>query len=587
MAKQAWTNPQQFGKLFGDSLVSGKLTLNAWKPLINKISQRMQIKMQEKPMNSVIRSQTTHFFFLLIASVLYMFTLANSQELLIGFKANPSSSVSSFQPLLNDSTGTFSMGFLRVNQTQLALTVIHLPSLQPLWQADPTSLFRWSDKTQVFFNGSLVISDPHTGSFWSTGTSQQGGDRVALLNSSDLQILQKEQVLWQSFNFPTNTLVENQNFTSNMSLVSANGVYSMRLGDDFMGLYAKFKDGEKQKIYWKHKALEAKAHVVQGQGPIHARLESDGYLGMYQMEKPPVDIQPFNSYHRPIDRFLIVRLELDGNLKGYYWAQAQAQTDWVLDYQAVTETCELPSPCGSYGLCRPGSGCSCLDNRTQVNTGSFQCIDGGDQSGDFCSRNDDFWILRRKGVELPFKELMSSDTTSSSLEECELSCQNNCSCWGSVYNNATGFCYFVDYPIQTLVGVGDESKVGFFKVRTKREGHKKMKVGIRVLGTVILVLVGVLLGYGVYRIWNRRRRGTKRILEETTEVSPGPYKDLGKDGRVGRRHHEPAFPHIYPEARNSYSISWAMEHELCQNIFAALARPGRALSWAGRLSSCN
>jgi hypothetical protein len=162
-----------------------------------------------------------------------------------------------------------------------------------------------------------------------------------------------------------------------------------------------------------------------------------------------------------------------------------------------------------------------------VDTASFQCIDGDDQSGDFCSGSDDFWVLRRKGVELPFKELMDSDTTSSSVEECELSCQRNCSCWGAVYNNATGFCYTLNYPIQTLVGVGDESKVGYFKVRTKRSWHKKMKVGIRVLGAVIVVLTGVVLGYGGYKIWNRRRRGPKRVLEEKTEVSSGPYKNLG------------------------------------------------------------
>ncbi|KAJ6767605.1 hypothetical protein OIU74_021466 [Salix koriyanagi] len=166
--------------------------------------------MEKKAVNSATRSLATQLLFL-ISSILYACALATSQELLTGFKASPSSSVSSFQSLLNDSTSTFSLGFLRANQTQLALTVVHLPSLQPLWQANPTSSFRWSDKTQLFFNGSLVMSDPHTRSFWSSGASQQG-DKVVLLNSSNLQILQKQQVLWQSFDFPTSTLVENQSF---------------------------------------------------------------------------------------------------------------------------------------------------------------------------------------------------------------------------------------------------------------------------------------------------------------------------------------------------------------------------------------
>ncbi|KAJ6727477.1 hypothetical protein OIU79_005379 [Salix purpurea] len=374
--------------------------------------------MEKKPVNSATRSLATQLLFL-ISSILYACALATSQELLIGFKASPSSSVSSFQSLLNDSTSTFSLGFFRANQTQLALTVVHLPSLQPLWQANPTSSFRWSDKTQLFFNGSLERPNKVTKLFSSTPQT--------------CKFCKNNKFCGKVSTFPQVPSSRTRAFTSNMSLVSSNGLYSMRLGVDFMALYANFKDGKTQQMYWKHKALEAKAEVVQGQGPIHARLESDGFLGMYQIGKTPVDIQPFNSFHRPIDTFLVLRLEPDGNLKGYYWAQ----TDWVLDYQAITETCG--------------------------HRGHFSALTGDDQSGDFCSGSDDFWAIRRKGVELPFKELMGSDTKSSSVEECELSCHGNCSCWGAVYNNVTGFCYLVDYPIQTLVGVGDESKIGYFK----------------------------------------------------------------------------------------------------------------------------
>ncbi|KDP42680.1 hypothetical protein JCGZ_23620 [Jatropha curcas] len=474
--------------------------------------------------NSVTRLRATQLLFMF--SVLFTSTWSyavavSAQEFLIGFKATPNPSVSSFQSLLNDSTGNFSLGFLRVNRDQLALTVIHLPSLEPLWQANPTSFAQWSDETQLFFNGSLVISDPRSGVFWSTETQ---GDKVVLLNTSNLQVLKLEaspSVLWQSFDHPKNTLVENQNLTSNMSLVSSNGLYSLRLGDSFMALYAKFKENEDQ-IYWKHKALEARANIVEGKGPILARVESDGYLGMFQTGDAPVDVQAFNSYQRPVNRFLFVRLETDGNLKGYFWDGSNL----VLDYQAIADTCDLPSPCGSYGLCKPGSGCSCLDNRTEYTSGECFSV----QSGDLCSDGEtktqnDFSVLRRKGVDLPFKELMSYDTVAS-LEQCEDLCESNCSCWGAVYSNATGFCYFVDYPIQTLLSVGDESKVGYFKVRDGTGKKKEMIVGIGVgiLCGAMVILIGA-IGFGSYRIWNKRR-GVKRMLEEE-DISPGPYKDLG------------------------------------------------------------
>ncbi|XVF07737.1 hypothetical protein REPUB_Repub06bG0165800 [Reevesia pubescens] len=309
-----------------------------------------------------------------------------------------------------------------------------------------------------------------------------------------------------------------------MTLISSNGMYSMRLGNDFIGLYAKF-DSNSDQIYWKHKALEAKAQIIEGNGPIHLQVDSDGWLGMYQNGTiAPVDVESFNSFQRPLDGLLIVRLEPDGNLKAYYWAGSS----WVLDYQAISETCDLPNPCGSYGLCTPGSGCSCLDNNTEFSSG--ECFDFGLYFNDLCTdpkTQNNIKVLRREGVELPFKELMRYETTTS-LEECEDSCEKNCSCFGAVYNNVSGFCYILDYPIQTLLGVGEDSKVGYFKMK---EGARKKKmdaglvVGIGLLGGAIVCLIGA-IGFGSYKIW-KSKRGVNRILEEEASgVISGPYKDL-------------------------------------------------------------
>lgn len=480
----------------------------------------------KNPTHPVTQPSATYFL-LLLFSILFAFaclrTEAIVQELLEGFKATPDLSVLSFQALLSDSTATFALGFLRVNSQELALAILHVPSSEQLWLANPSQLAPWSDRTQLVFNGSLVISGPNGGVIWSTGTQ---GHRVVLLNSSNLQVQKLDEsssILWQSFESPTNTLVENQNFTSNMSLVSANGLYSMRLGSNFIGLYAKFneKSGSEQ-IYYRHKAMEAKANIIEGQGPIYARVNSDRFLGMYQVGTvPPVDMQTFNSFQRNITGFVFLRLEPDGNLKAYYWNGSKS----ILDYQAISDTCELPSPCGSYGLCRDRSGCSCIDNRTDYSSGS--CL-ASTSSGDFCGEGEDeYWVLRRNGVDLPFKKLMRYEMTSY-LEQCEELCENNCSCWGTVYNNGSRFCYILDYPIQTLLGVGDVSKMGYFKVR-EGAGKKKIDVGLGVgIGLVcgaIVVLIGA-ISFGSYKMW-MKKRGVRRILEDEDEILPGPYKDLG------------------------------------------------------------
>ena len=78
--------------------------------------------------------------------------------------------------------------------------------------------------------------------------------------------------------------------------------------------------------------------LMQSRMLVHALFRSlEIGIGMYQTSSKPVDVQKFNSFQRPITSFLIIRIEPDGNLKGYYWDGS----NWVLNYQAIAETCDL------------------------------------------------------------------------------------------------------------------------------------------------------------------------------------------------------------------------------------------------------
>ncbi|KAF9591137.1 hypothetical protein IFM89_002092 [Coptis chinensis] len=451
--------------------------------------------------------------------LLYMHFQVKAQELHKGFSATPDSSSKSFQPLLTDSSNNFSLGFLRVNRSQLTLAILHLPSSEPTWFVNTTRNLEWSKNNKLLFNGSLVLSNSHEGVLWSTQSAN--GNTLLLHNNSNLQILDSDSVItWQSFDHPTNTLVQNQNFTSEMSLVSSNGQFEMKLGDNFIGLYSTFEQDSKQ-IYWKHTAMQAKAEIVQGNGPLYSQISLHGYLGTYQTENAPVDVLPFDSFQRPVTGIRRLKLESDGNLQAYYWNGMS----WLLDFKAISEECELPSSCGSYGLCKPGKNCECLNNKTEYNHSSGEeCFSS--QTGNFCEEKEEgFWVLRRNGVDLPYKELMEFEQMDS-LDACEDSCEKNCSCWGSVFNNVTGYCYKIDYPIQSLVSVGDENKIGYFKVRTvvEKKRHVGYVIGIGILVCAVLMFFAV-AGFGALRIWNRRTRVNWFVHDDG--ISPGPYRDLG------------------------------------------------------------
>ncbi|KAJ6790498.1 PAN domain-containing protein-like [Iris pallida] len=499
---------------------------------------------------------------------------SSSDHIERGFSARPepwSSTSVEFQSVLTDSTSTFSLGFLRCGGGDsdhhfLDLAVIHIPSSFPLWRAAPSQpcSFSWSTSTTLLFNGSLTLVDSSSSHSWSTNnTDPRGhghGDRLTLLSSSNLQITSSStttsNLCWQSFDFPSDSIIQNQNFTSHSRLLSHSQQYSMKLGTNFLALffYAAAADhiggggsssNNHMIMYWKRTAMEAKAQIVDGRGPIYARLDPTGFLGLYQTEHALVDILSFDTFNAGTRKTLRrLTLESDGNLRAYYYSPNGSE--WVPDFAAISsaDRCSLPAACGAYGVCHmadDGGGnarCGCLDNRTATE-GCYPA-----DSGDLCGKSG-FGVVRRRGVELANKLEWLERRGSSSLEECEGWCERNCSCWGALYSNTSGYCYRMDYPIHTVLAVGDQRKVGYFKVRNNiivtsssgsttagREEEDERSVVVVVLGMLILVCGCGFAGYRVWRIngnWRRRRRTggeVDGVVPEGGMPSSSSYKPL-------------------------------------------------------------
>jgi hypothetical protein len=197
----------------------------------------------------------------------------DAHELRRGFSATHDPSNSHSQPVLADPTGTFALGFLRVNSsTMLDLAILHQPSSLPLWRATPAP---WSGAATLSFDDAgLVLTD-----------------RAVLLNTSNLQIQNGSGgVAWQSFDHPSETIVQGQNFTSAAALRSFDRRFAMRLGTNYFALYIEppsSRGGVAATMYFRHTAMEAKAQIVAGAAPTYARVEPDGFLDMYQKEAHP------------------------------------------------------------------------------------------------------------------------------------------------------------------------------------------------------------------------------------------------------------------------------------------------------------
>ncbi|CAN6357627.1 unnamed protein product [Urochloa humidicola] len=459
----------------------------------------------------------------------------HTTQLQNGFTATHTvGATAAFEPVLHAPSGVFAFGFLRVGAASLDLAVVHLPSSFPLWRATPARLGDWSRPATLTFDSSLVLTDPNGVVLWQTLDTI--GDVAVLLNSSNLVLRRYDNPFpsWQSFDNPSDTLVLGQNFTTlSPPLISGNRRFALRLGKTFLALHMEFYGGRATTpAYWRHTALEVEAQPQNGTEPppVYGRIDARGFFGLYHAAaaaggggEEKVDVLSFDTFVQNLTGvFRRMTVEDDGNLRAYYWAGGGK--GWVSDYRDIADQCELPTPCGAYGLCVPGAAaaaaeCRCLDNSTSA-----------EETADLCSAGDvrqvEFDVVRRARVSVAYKELLPSETNKTE-EECEAACAGNCSCWGAVYNGGSGCCYLMDFPVETMVYEADDRMVGYFKVR-RLPGKKRtrMSPGVVAATSVLsLVLVGLAAAGACsgYRMWERKRR--KRAAMEQ-ELVPGPYKDL-------------------------------------------------------------
>eukprot|EP00267_Zea_mays_P046642 XP_020399027.1 PAN domain-containing protein At5g03700 [Zea mays] len=361
---------------------------------------------------------------------------------------------------------------------------------------------------------------------WSTAaTSASAGDRAVLLNTSNLQIQStggssSPDVVWQSFDYPSETIIQGQNFTSAATLYSFDRRFAMRLGSNYFDLYIEpppSSGGVAAAMYFKHTAMEAKAQIVADGGPTYARVEPNGFLAMYQREGPPADVLSFDTFNRGVRALRRMTLEPNGYLRAYYWNG----TRWALNYTAINDNdrCELPTTCGAYSVCtEPSGSCECLANAT----------DGSD-------------CVAAMPTSVASSLCGTTGGEAASATDCEARCERNYSCWGAVYSNGTGVCYVMDYPAQLLVA-GDDRKMGYFKIRSLEEEGTRGHGGGRASGVkAALLVVGVAAvvaaaAFGAYRVWDRRRRSAvdarRQMGAADDGLSPGPYKNLGSFSSV-------------------------------------------------------
>ncbi|RHN38453.1 putative protein kinase RLK-Pelle-SD-2b family [Medicago truncatula] len=404
-------------------------------------------------------------FFLLFL----LFTKTTSSQSTTNILPQGSSlSVEKSNNTLISSNGDFSAGFLPVGDNAFCFAVYFTKSKQPtiVWMANRDQPVNGKhSKLSLFKNGNLILTDADRKRtpIWSTASFSPFPLQLKLQNNGNLVLSTTNgniSILWQSFDFPTDTLLPGQEINERATLVSSksetnysSGFYKFYFDND-NALRLLFKSPLLSSVYWPSPWV---LPVDAGRSTYNvtkiALLDSFGHF-------MSSDAYQFVTIDYPKKLHRLLKMDHDGNPRVYSFND-KTKT-WEVSWQAIAEPCEVHGICGENSMCSydPVNGRTCyclkgykLKNRNDWTQGCEPEFKPADLSCD-SARVEDFGFLHLQNMELYGYDLYVAKVTS--LKQCQKLCLDLCEKCKAVQFKFNGVATYDCFP-KTLLANGRDS----------------------------------------------------------------------------------------------------------------------------------
>ncbi|XP_061954679.1 putative receptor protein kinase ZmPK1 isoform X2 [Populus nigra] len=294
-------------------------------------------------------------------TVLFLFLSTSSAQNVL--RRGSSLSVEDDSDILISPDKTFSCGFYGMGQNAYWFSIWFTNSKDRtvVWMAnrDRPANGRGS-RVSLRRDGAMVLTDVDGSIIWETNTST-GVGRAELLDTGNLVLKGPGgKVLWQSFDFPTDTLLPNQLFTKRTKLVArlhsgsyASGYFSFFFDNDNV-LRLIYDGPDISSIYWPNPDFNPFGNGRTNYNSSRTAVFDE--MGHFISS----DLLQFSA---PDTGLLRIKRRLtmdhDGNLRLYSLNNETGL--WVISWQALSQLCNVHGICGINSICvnTPDPKCSC------------------------------------------------------------------------------------------------------------------------------------------------------------------------------------------------------------------------------------
>uniref|UniRef100_A0A2N9J9T5 Non-specific serine/threonine protein kinase n=2 Tax=Fagus sylvatica TaxID=28930 RepID=A0A2N9J9T5_FAGSY len=362
-------------------------------------------------------------------------------------------------------SGLYAFGFYQQsNGYAVGVFLAGIPGKTVVWTANRDNPPVLANVTLNFTSDGILLMQPAQSKKTYIANPADRATTASMLDSGNFVMYNSDKkIIWQSFDYPTNTILEGQRLAVGKELFSSvsesdqsTGIFRLSMQTD--GNLVQYPVGTSNTAaysYW--------SSGTYGQGNnVSLCLDDDAHLYLLNSTGKILN-NLTEGGNQTKDVVYLMRIDADGIFR-LYSHKLDKNGNWSVIWFSSNNKCDPKGLCGLNGFCTTDdqdANCLCLPRFERVNNGSWTSGCERNFTAESCKNKGGRMIYSMEPLPNTVWEDNSFSILSSTKEDCETSCLEDCNCEAAIYSDGT--CRKQRFPLRFGRQIKSNSNVAFIK----------------------------------------------------------------------------------------------------------------------------